>query len=86
MASGGNRQNDEDLERLRRENRMLTQGIRQAERIHILWQQALDELKQARSQLQTQNHRLESLYRAGSALNQTTDLQQLLDHGMQVME
>lgn len=86
MASEGDKPNSDELGRLRRENRVLRQGVRQAERMQILWQEALEELKQARGELKAQNHRLTSLYQAASAVNQTNDLGELLDLVMTVME
>jgi diguanylate cyclase (GGDEF)-like protein len=77
---------EQDLERLRRENRMLREGMQQSERMQRLWQQALEELGRAREQLQSKNRRLESLYRAATALAHTADQVVLFSHIMEVME
>lgn len=75
-----------ELERLQRENRLLKEGMQQAERMHHLWEGALEELSLARGQLKAQNQRLVSLYQAASALAHTADQDELFSHIMDVME
>jgi len=76
----------QELERLKRENRLLKGGIEQAERMHRLWQEALDQLGQAREQLKAQNRRLTSLYQAASSLAHTTEQERLFSDIMDAME
>lgn len=49
---------EDELTRLQRENRLLKEGVAQAERMHRLWQDTLDQLSQTRSQLKEQNQEL----------------------------
>ena len=86
MDVGGYRDMAQELERLRRENALLREGIKQSERMQRLWQEALEELRQAKQTLKGQNRRLESLYQAASALAHTGEQEQLFDHIMDVME
>lgn len=74
-----------ELERLQRENQLLKDGLKQAERMQRLWLKALDELKQAKKQLKGQNQRLISLYQVASVLAQTTDQKELFNNIMDTM-
>lgn len=76
----------QQLQRLERENRLLRQGIKQADRMQRLWQESLEQLREARQRLKQQNQHLSSLYRAASILSQTTDQRQLLNNILDVME
>jgi len=86
MAADNVEGDEQELERLQRENRLLKEGMQQAERMHRLWQEALDELSQTKEQLKMQNRRLVSLYQAASALAHTADQDELFSHIMDVME
>jgi len=74
-----------ELQRLRRENQLLKEAMKQSERMQRLWQEALEELRQAKAQLKAQNNHLASLYQAASVLAHTAEQETLLDHIMDVM-
>ncbi len=77
---------EDELERLKRENRLLKGGIAQAERMHHLWQDALEQLGVAKEQLKEQNRRLTVLYQAAMVVTHTTDLDLLFNDIMEAME
>lgn len=77
---------DNELVKLQRENRLLKDGIAQAERMHRLWQEALEHLAQAKEQLKEQNSRLAALYQTATALAHTAELELLFNDTMDAME
>ena len=73
------------IEQLERENRLLKQGMRQADRMRRLWEDALTELKRAKATLEQRNQQLSSLYRVASTIIRTRDIDQLLSELLDVM-
>lgn len=74
------------LEALEAENLMLRQSVRQADRMRRLWQEAIEELKGTKRQLEVSNAALSSLHAVSLAISQTLDLHELFQHIMGVME
>jgi diguanylate cyclase (GGDEF)-like protein len=73
------------LRKLENENRVLREGVHQANRMHRLWQQALQELQTTKRQLEASHAQLSVLYKIASAISETIDLQELFERIMDSM-
>lgn len=73
------------IRRLERENQRLREGLHQAQRMRVLWLQALEDLKQTRKTLTEQNKRLSSLHQISSDIAETLDQDQLFERIMSSM-
>lgn len=81
---------DDDLchrvEALERENRLLKEGLKQADRIRHLWLDAMEELKATKAKLEQSNANLSNLYQVASAISRTIEPSELFDCIFDAME
>ena len=83
MSGAGER--EARIKALERENALLRQGLDQAHRLRRLWNDALDELQQAKTELEEANAHLSTLYRVASTLTRTLDTDALYEEILDAM-
>lgn len=71
---------------LERENRLLREGVTQADRMRHLWEQALAELTDTKKTLEARNEQLASLYRVASAMTRCLSTEELFEQILDAME